>query len=408
MPSRRPISRSDLDAGRVDLSEVDSGARLAPVHPGEVLRHDFLEPLGLSAHALALALRVPANRISAIVSGRRAVTAETALRLGRHFGTTPAFWLTLQRHMNWNRPSARPGHASAPRSRRGPLHRLPRRRATCGTALASGWNSPSSRSPRSPGPASSAGGPRAATNPPSAMVLLCIRGLSRCRGPESRRGSSISSTWDEGRSWAPASRRRSPTRSRRLWTSSTTRWTPSCRGATSWRSRGRPMASGRSRRVCTPRGWRGAASWSPRTTATSWGLALGRGRAGSRADAPRGRPRGHGRLRRVGPQRGHGHRAPASRRAAACLRGQPDPRGGDRGRAQGCGCEDFRLAPLALAPRATPRHAAECGLLPAAHGPHGTAERDDEKPPVPRHRRRGAAGVSGPRHPVARRHRRGG
>ena len=94
---RKPITRDDLDAGRTDLSEVDSGVRLAPVHPGEVLRHEFLEPLELSANALALALRVPANRISAILAGRRAVTAETALRLARHFGTTPAFWLNLQK-----------------------------------------------------------------------------------------------------------------------------------------------------------------------------------------------------------------------------------------------------------------------------------------------------------------------
>lgn len=92
-----PISRSDLDAGRVDLSEVDSGERLSAIQPGEVLRHDFLEPLGLTAHALALALRVPANRITAILGGRRAITAETALRLARHFGTTPAFWLNLQK-----------------------------------------------------------------------------------------------------------------------------------------------------------------------------------------------------------------------------------------------------------------------------------------------------------------------
>lgn len=92
-----PISRSDLDAGVVDLSEVDSGERLDPVHPGEILRHEFLEPLALSAHALALALRVPANRISAILAGRRSVTAETALRLARHFGASPAFWLNLQK-----------------------------------------------------------------------------------------------------------------------------------------------------------------------------------------------------------------------------------------------------------------------------------------------------------------------
>ncbi|MGD0109749.1 MAG: HigA family addiction module antitoxin [Rhodopila sp.] len=58
-------------------------------HPGDVLRHDFLTPLGLSPHALAMALRVPANRITAILAGQRAVTAETALRLSRHFGTSP-------------------------------------------------------------------------------------------------------------------------------------------------------------------------------------------------------------------------------------------------------------------------------------------------------------------------------
>ena len=97
MAPRGPISRTDLDNGRADLSEVDSGERLAPVHPGEVLRHEFLAPLGLTAHALALALRVPANRISAILANRRAITAETALRLARHFGTTPAFWLNLQK-----------------------------------------------------------------------------------------------------------------------------------------------------------------------------------------------------------------------------------------------------------------------------------------------------------------------
>jgi addiction module HigA family antidote len=97
MASRSPILREDLDAGRVDVSNADGEERLPPVHPGEVLRHEFLEPLGLTAHALALALRVPANRITAILSGRRAVTAETALRLARHFGTTPGFWLNLQK-----------------------------------------------------------------------------------------------------------------------------------------------------------------------------------------------------------------------------------------------------------------------------------------------------------------------
>lgn len=97
MATRRLISRDDLDAGRVDFSELDSGEHLPPVHPGDVLRHDFLEPLGLSAHALALALRVPANRITTILAGERAVTAETALRLARHFGTSAGFWLNLQK-----------------------------------------------------------------------------------------------------------------------------------------------------------------------------------------------------------------------------------------------------------------------------------------------------------------------
>nr|WP_241671349.1 HigA family addiction module antitoxin [Dankookia rubra] len=70
---------------------------MSPVHPGEVLRHEFLGPLALTAHALALALRVPANRITTILAGQRAVTAETALRLARHFGTSPGFWLNLQK-----------------------------------------------------------------------------------------------------------------------------------------------------------------------------------------------------------------------------------------------------------------------------------------------------------------------
>ena len=70
--------------------------RMRPVHPGEVLREEFLVPLGMSAHALALELRVPAPRINGIVRERRSVTPETALRLARYFGTTAQFWLNLQ------------------------------------------------------------------------------------------------------------------------------------------------------------------------------------------------------------------------------------------------------------------------------------------------------------------------
>lgn len=71
-------------------------AKLKPVHPGEVLREEFMEPLGLSMNRLALDLRVPVTRIAEIVHERRAITTDTALRLGRLLGTTPEFWLNLQ------------------------------------------------------------------------------------------------------------------------------------------------------------------------------------------------------------------------------------------------------------------------------------------------------------------------
>ena len=65
-------------------------------HPGEVLREEYLLPLGLSARALAKLLGVPANRLTEIIRGTRDVTADTAIRLGRYFGTDPRFWLNLQ------------------------------------------------------------------------------------------------------------------------------------------------------------------------------------------------------------------------------------------------------------------------------------------------------------------------
>lgn len=73
-----------------------SPQKLPPIHPGEVLREDYLKPLGLSMNQLALNLRVPATRIAEIVHERRSITADTALRLGRYFKTTPRFWLNLQ------------------------------------------------------------------------------------------------------------------------------------------------------------------------------------------------------------------------------------------------------------------------------------------------------------------------
>jgi antitoxin HigA-1 len=70
--------------------------KLPPIHPGEILREDFMVPLGLSANHLAIELRVPVTRIADLVRERRAITPDTALRLGRFFNTSPRFWLNLQ------------------------------------------------------------------------------------------------------------------------------------------------------------------------------------------------------------------------------------------------------------------------------------------------------------------------
>jgi len=70
--------------------------KLKPVHPGEILREEFLAPLGLSRNRVAMDLRVPVTRIADIVKERRAITADTALRLARYFNNRPAFWMNLQ------------------------------------------------------------------------------------------------------------------------------------------------------------------------------------------------------------------------------------------------------------------------------------------------------------------------
>lgn len=70
---------------------------LPPVHPGEQLREEFLKPLGISAYKLAQDIDVPVSRVQDLLAERRAITADTALRLARYFGTTPEFWLNLQR-----------------------------------------------------------------------------------------------------------------------------------------------------------------------------------------------------------------------------------------------------------------------------------------------------------------------
>jgi antitoxin HigA-1 len=70
--------------------------KLAPIHPGEVLMEDFIEPLGITQHKVAVAIDVPPRRINEIVHGKRRITADTALRLARYFGTTDLFWINLQ------------------------------------------------------------------------------------------------------------------------------------------------------------------------------------------------------------------------------------------------------------------------------------------------------------------------
>ncbi|WP_084698688.1 HigA family addiction module antitoxin [Muricoccus aerilatus] len=99
------ILRDDLDAGRVDLSDVTTGETIPPVSPGEVLREEFLTPMALSAKRLALEIGVPTNRITAILHGTRALTAETAILLSRRFGNSAEFWLGLQ--MGWDLARAR-------------------------------------------------------------------------------------------------------------------------------------------------------------------------------------------------------------------------------------------------------------------------------------------------------------
>lgn len=90
------IKRDDLDAGRIDFAEVTTGKRLPLVHPGEILREDFLTPMKISVYTLAKAIKVPRSRVNDIVLGRRGITADTAFRLGRYFCTSPELWINLQ------------------------------------------------------------------------------------------------------------------------------------------------------------------------------------------------------------------------------------------------------------------------------------------------------------------------
>jgi antitoxin HigA-1 len=89
------IKRDDIDNRKVDFSNIASGRRLPPVHPGEILRDEFLTPMKISVYELANAIKVPGKRANDIVLGR-AITIDTAIRLGRYFGTSSEFWINLQ------------------------------------------------------------------------------------------------------------------------------------------------------------------------------------------------------------------------------------------------------------------------------------------------------------------------
>ena len=90
---------------------------MPPIHPGETLREDFLKPLGLTASRLAMELMVPVTRVNDIVRGKRAITADTALRLARYFGTTPQFWTNLQANYELERAEDARGAEIAERIR---------------------------------------------------------------------------------------------------------------------------------------------------------------------------------------------------------------------------------------------------------------------------------------------------
>ena len=91
---------------------MNAKSGMRPVHPGEILRQE-LDELALSANALSRALGVPVNRVTMILNGQRGVSADTALRLARYFGTTPEFWLNLQKTWELRRAEIEAGRAIA-------------------------------------------------------------------------------------------------------------------------------------------------------------------------------------------------------------------------------------------------------------------------------------------------------
>ena len=111
MPTMSKLSTATKPRG---IPEPEDSALMPALHPGEMLREEFMKPLGLSANALAMELRVPVTRISEIVRERRGITADTALRLACYFNMSPEFWLGLQ--MDYDLESAADAAGSAIRS----------------------------------------------------------------------------------------------------------------------------------------------------------------------------------------------------------------------------------------------------------------------------------------------------
>src|SRR5215471_13699205 len=103
----QPMSKSSTTTKSAKIAAPNR----VTTHPGEIILEEFLRPLDMSVNALAIALRVPATRIGAIVKGQRSVTADTALRLARYFGTSAEFWLNLQALHDLTKTRAESGRA---------------------------------------------------------------------------------------------------------------------------------------------------------------------------------------------------------------------------------------------------------------------------------------------------------
>jgi antitoxin HigA-1 len=104
--------------------ELEDGAVMSPLHPGEMLREEFMKPLGLSANGLAMELRVPVSRISEILRQRRGISGDTALRLARYFNMSPEFWMGIQTRYELDSASDAAGAAIEREVRPRPLRTL--------------------------------------------------------------------------------------------------------------------------------------------------------------------------------------------------------------------------------------------------------------------------------------------